>query len=63
MAHRGPPVDEVGLIPDLLSILGNDRSTQDWLMMLEMKDRLYENRLVGEPIRKSQIPKYYLDKY
>jgi len=63
MAHPGPPADDVGITPDLASILGSDKTTADWVMILEMRDRLFENRLAGEPLRKDQIPKYYLDNF
>jgi hypothetical protein len=55
------PADDVSLTPELFNVLGEDRSTREWGMILEMRDRLKENRLAGEGIEKKKIPRYYRD--
>jgi hypothetical protein len=57
------PADDVGITPDIASTLGENRNTPEWEMILDMCAKLKENRLAGESIRKSQIPKFYKNRY
>ena len=57
------PADEVSVSQELFDVLGEDRTTQAWEMVLEMSRVLKEDRLAGDCIEKNKIPRYYKDLY
>lgn len=57
------PADEVSITPELNTMLGLDKTSRQWKMILSLRDRLYENRLTGIPYEKKRIPKFYRDRY
>ena len=57
------PADEVSISQELFEVLGENRSTWAWKMILEMSRVLKENRLAGDCIEKNKIPRYYKDLY
>ena len=59
MTHLGPPADEVSITPELNAMLGPDRTSKMWNLILSLKDKLLENRLCGKPYEKHRIPPFY----
>lgn len=62
MTQIGPPADEVSITPELNAKLGPDRNSIQWKMILSLKAKLLENRLVGIPYEKRRIPRFYKDR-
>jgi len=63
MSRPRIPADEVSLSRELFEVLGEDRGTRAWEMVLEMGRVLREDRLAGDCIEKNRIPRYYRDLY
>lgn len=62
MVQIGPPADEVSITPELNAMLGSDRTSKLWDMILSLKAELSENRLAGIPYEKRRIPQFYKDR-